>query len=161
MNLTVEKYCWAPERTCSYLITCTRFNRCAVIDPPPQNTDAWLAIDQKITNQGWCLSWILHTTLDNAQLSGAEALKRKHICAQSALGRADSGDSIYADQFDRLLADGDCVQVGHIVGHVVNRPDHTTPFTQYQFDQYQFVGNQDASAPTHCQGEPIYLARTA
>ena len=161
MDLTVEKFTWANDNKHSYLLTCSRYNRCIVIDPPERTNHTWQEIDQTIKVNGLCLSWILHTTFDPAQLCGAGAYKKSHICAQSAVGIPADISSDCCQHYDRLFADGDCVQMGYAIGHVVNLPATQAPRTQYQFDQFQFLGDADRRVEANCHGQPIYLARTA
>ncbi|HEX7917055.1 MAG TPA: MBL fold metallo-hydrolase [Rudaea sp.] len=100
------------------------------------------------------VEWILETHAHADHLTAAAYLREK-TGAKTAIGRGitsvqrhfqmlfDFGPEFRADgsQFDRLLADGDVIQVGSLHGRVVATPGHTDDSLTYLFGDAAFVGD--------------------
>lgn len=100
------------------------------------------------------VEWILETHAHADHLSAAPYL-RKQLGGQIAIGdQITRVQKVFKGlfnlepefqtnglQFDRLLADGDSVQVGGFSGRVIAVPGHTPACVAYQFGDAVFVGD--------------------
>jgi glyoxylase-like metal-dependent hydrolase (beta-lactamase superfamily II) len=107
-----------------------------------------------LESTGLSLRWILETHAHADHLSAAPHLKAR-AGGQIAIGQGirqvqatfkrlfGLGDEFQADgrQFDRLLADGETVEIGQIAGRVIATPGHTSDSVSYLFGDALFVGD--------------------
>ncbi len=100
------------------------------------------------------LEWILETHAHADHLSAAAWLKHTlggktgvgaHINevqrAFKDIFNLEPGFQTDGSQFDRLLAEGDTLQLGSLTGHVLAVPGHTPACLAYQFGDAVFVGD--------------------
>lgn len=100
------------------------------------------------------VQWILETHAHADHLSAAPYLKEQlggkiaigcHITQvqQVFQGVFNLGATFPTDgsQFDRLLADGDAIQAGELIGQAIEVPGHTPACVAYQFGDAVFVGD--------------------
>lgn len=134
---------------------------CAVVDPvldydPASGAATTSTADgmlELIAANGYCLEWILETHVHADHLSAAAYLKSRSTCAQTVIGEGvrdvqahfdnELGLGIPTDgrQFDRLVADGDRICLGHTCGRVMATPGHTADSVSFVFDDFAFVGD--------------------
>jgi glyoxylase-like metal-dependent hydrolase (beta-lactamase superfamily II) len=100
------------------------------------------------------VAWILETHAHADHLSSAKYLQSKlggRIAIGAGIRQVQAtfkrvfglGDEFAADgsQFDRLLADGDVLEVGRIPGRVIGTPGHTNDSVAYLVGDALFVGD--------------------
>jgi glyoxylase-like metal-dependent hydrolase (beta-lactamase superfamily II) len=162
MPPTVTPFFHQSTGTWSYVVSDPVAREAAVIDPVLDydwrsgrtGTAAPDAILAHLAATGLQLRWILETHAHADHLSSAAYLQSK-VGGQIAIGAGirqvqatfkrifGFGDEFVPDgrQFDRLLADGDTVQVGAIHGRVIATPGHTSDSVSYLFGDALFVGD--------------------
>ena len=151
-----------PTSTWSYVVADPVTREAAVIDPVldydwrsartgTASADEILAC---LESAGLSLRWILETHAHADHLSAAPHLKAR-AGGQIAIGQGirqvqatfkrlfGLGDDFQPDgrQFDRLLADGETVELGRIAGRVLATPGHTSDSVSYLFGDALFVGD--------------------
>lgn len=161
MNLVVHPFFDAGTASWSYVLANPGSGCCAVIDPVLEydsssgrhSTEGADRIAELVAANGYCVEWILETHVHADHLSAARYLKTQFVCAQIAIGEhvrevqarfaPELGLDIATDgsQFDRLLADGERVCLGHVCGRVMDTPGHTGACVSYVFDRFVFVGD--------------------
>jgi hydroxyacylglutathione hydrolase len=106
----------------------------AAIDAPEA-----AAVDAAISAKGWRLTDILVTHHHADHTQGIAELKKKHLCRVIAPRKEASK---IAD-IDVTVREGDVVQVGSLVGRVLETPGHTAGHISYWFktDKLAFVGD--------------------
>lgn len=160
--MEVVSYYDADTGTFSYLIADADSGQAAIIDPVQEfdiasgQTSQVLADRQIQTckDRGWTIAWILETHAHADHLTGAAYLKQQ-TGAQVAIGHGITEvqrrfRSVYAlgadfaidgRQFDRLLDDGDVIQLGTGRVTVMATPGHTSDSVTYLIDQAAFIGD--------------------
>jgi glyoxylase-like metal-dependent hydrolase (beta-lactamase superfamily II) len=151
-----------PTSTWSYVVADPATREAAVIDPVldydsrsartgTASADEILAC---LESAGLTLRWILETHAHADHLSAAPHLKAR-AGGQIAIGQGirqvqttfkrlfGLGEDFQPDggQFDRLLADGETVELGEIAGRVIATPGHTSDSVSYLFGDALFVGD--------------------
>jgi glyoxylase-like metal-dependent hydrolase (beta-lactamase superfamily II) len=151
-----------PTNTLSYVVQDPSSNACAVVDcvmdmDYPSGTISFAGADQiiaYITEQQLELQWILETHVHADHLSAGPYIKNR-LGGQIAIGANISvvqqtfGDIFAAgpgfprdgSQFDRLLSDGDAIQIGQLRGCALHTPGHTPACMTYVFGDAIFVGD--------------------
>ena len=151
-----------PTNTLSYVVQDPSSNACAVVDcvmdmDYPSGTISFAGADQiiaYITEQQLELQWILETHVHADHLSAAPYIQ-KRLGGQIAIGANISmvqqtfGDIFAAgpefardgSQFDRLLSDGDTLQIGQMRGCALHTPGHTPACMTYVLGDAIFVGD--------------------
>jgi glyoxylase-like metal-dependent hydrolase (beta-lactamase superfamily II) len=151
-----------PTSTWSYVVADPATREAAVIDPVldydwRSARTGTASADQILAHleaAGLSLRWILETHAHADHLSAAPHLKAR-AGGQIAIGQGicqvqatfkrlfGLGDEFQPDgrQFDRLLADGDTVELGQIAGRVIATPGHTSDSVSYLFGDALFVGD--------------------
>lgn len=106
----------------------------ACIDTPDAN-----AISRQLDDLGWPLHWILNTHWHPDHVGGNAALKARYDC--EVVGPSGERDRIPG--IDRVVEDGDTVNVGESRAQVLHTPGHTLGHIVYHFaDQHRaFVGD--------------------
>ena len=162
MQTTTTPFFHSPTGTWSYVVSDPVAREAAVIDPVLDydwrsgrtGTAATDAILAHLAAGNLRLRWILETHAHADHLSSAPYLQSQ-AGGQIAIGVGirqvqatfkrifGFGDEFVPDgrQFDRLLADGDAVQVGAIHGRVIATPGHTSDSVSYLFGDALFVGD--------------------
>jgi glyoxylase-like metal-dependent hydrolase (beta-lactamase superfamily II) len=134
-----------------------------VIDPvldyePRSSSTATLSVDEVLAfvkEHGLHIRMIAETHAHADHLSGAQVVKQTHPDATIAIGEGITRsqetfkrifglpDEFPTDgsQFDRLLRDGERVQVGTLSFDVIATPGHTPGCSSYRFGQHVFTGD--------------------
>ncbi len=107
-----------------------------------------------VKEAGLSVSWILETHIHadhvtaapyiKENLGGAVAIGSRVTEVQSTFGKLFNLQSNFAadgSQFDRLLEDGDSIEIGTIEGRVLHTPGHTPACATYVFGNAAFVGD--------------------
>jgi len=150
-----------PTNTVSYLVADPATKKAAVIDPvldydhksgkgSVKSADAILA---KAKADGFEIVWVLETHVHADHLSGAPYIKLK-TGAKVAIGeRIREVQKIFrpvfnamdvsgeGSEFDRLLKDGDTIEIGSLKGEVIATPGHTPACVSYKIGDAVFVGD--------------------
>lgn len=158
----VEPFFDPDSNTFSYVVADDASGRCVVIDPVldfdyAAGRTSTTSADQMIAfirEQGWQLCWVLETHVHADHLSSAGYLKRALggeigigaaiASVQQVFGDAfNAGDEFHPDgrQFDRLLSDGDKLELGRLTIEVLHTPGHTPACVSYRIDDAVFVGD--------------------
>ena len=162
MQPTVTPFFHQPTGTWTYVVSDPASREAAVIDPVRDydwrsgrtGTAAADAVLTHLEAEGLRLRWILETHAHADHLSSAPYLQER-AGGKIAIGQGirqvqatfkrifGFGDEFAPDgrQFDRLLADGDAVELGGIAGRVIATPGHTSDSVSYLFGDALFVGD--------------------
>ena len=143
----------------SYLVADPATGAAAVIDPvldfnPASGVISTASVDRILAaadEQGLSIDWVLETHVHADHLSGA-AVIRERTGARVGIGRGVGevqrafapllgADDLEAGDFDRLLADGERVQVGGLAVEVMATPGHTPACVSYRVGDAVFVGD--------------------
>lgn len=148
--------------TISYIVVEPGGTACAVIDPvldfdPASgrtSTDGADAIIATIVTRGLTLTWLFETHVHADHLSSARyiqsrlggriAIGRAITTVQEVFGTVFGEDARFArdgSQFDRLLEDGDTVQIGSLTAHALHTPGHTPACMTIVAGDAAFVGD--------------------
>jgi glyoxylase-like metal-dependent hydrolase (beta-lactamase superfamily II) len=160
--MTVKPFYHRPTGTWTYVVSDPATREAAVIDPvldfdwrsSRTGTMAADAVLAHLAAEDLQLRWILETHAHADHLSAAPYLQAK-AGGEIAIGEGirqvqgtfkrifGLGDEFVPDgrQFDRLVADGDRIQVGGIEGRVIATPGHTSDSVSYLFGDALFVGD--------------------
>ncbi len=152
----------APTNTLSYIVKDPNSKACAVVDPVldldyPSGSIHFNGADQIISylrEHQLELVWILETHVHADHLSAAAYLKHQlggkvaigsQISAvQETFGKVYAAGSEFAtdgSQFDRLLHDGDTIEIGALSGYAMHTPGHTPACMTYVIGDAVFVGD--------------------
>ena len=134
-----------------------------VIDPvldyePQSSSTATICVDKVLAylkDHQLVVKMIAETHAHADHLSGAQFIKQEFPKAQIAIGEGitrsqaafkhvfDLPEDFPTDgrQFDRLLADGEVVQVGTLTFEVIATPGHTPGCSSYKFGKHVFTGD--------------------
>ena len=151
-----------PTNTLSYVVKAPGSRQCVVVDPvldldyPSGSvhfTGARRIVDY-IRSHDLELVWILETHVHADHLSSAAYLKQalggtvaigsQITVVQEIFGEvfaAGPGFAVDGSQFDRLLADGDSIEFGGLVGRALHTPGHTPACMTYVLGDAVFVGD--------------------
>jgi glyoxylase-like metal-dependent hydrolase (beta-lactamase superfamily II) len=160
---------YEPESgTWSYLVA-DRKNRVAAIidpvwvfDPVSGLADAGFVdgMLQTAESNGLRIEWVLETHAHADHLTAASYIREKtgakvvighNICSvQEAFVRAFNLDDVATDgsQFDRLVAEGDILELGALKIRVMETPGHTNDSVSYLVENAAFIGDT-LFAPTY------------
>jgi glyoxylase-like metal-dependent hydrolase (beta-lactamase superfamily II) len=161
MDLIVHPFFDAATSSFSYVVANPGSGCCAIVDPvldydPEGNCVSTRGADrllELIDANDYRAEWILETHVHADHLSAGRYLKTRLVCAQHAIGAHVStvqqhfasrfAVDVATDgrQFDRLLADGDRISIGHVAGRVLYTPGHTPACVTYVFDRFAFIGD--------------------
>lgn len=147
--------------TVTYVVSDPDTRRAAVIDPvldfdvasgrtATESADAVIAY---VRANDLGVDWVLETHVHADHLSGAPYIKEQ-LGGQTAIGVRvtqvqetfktvfNLGDlATDGSQFDRLLHDGDIVEIGNLTGRVIATPGHTPACVTYVIGDAAFVGD--------------------
>lgn len=150
-----------PTKTVSYLVWDVATLRGVVIDPVLGFDDASGELNTKAVDEllsagaaeGVAVEWALETHVHADHLSAA-ALVEERTGARTAIGeRVEDVQAAFAPlfgrdafapdcaDFDRLLADGDRIEVGEMRIDVIHVPGHTPADVAYVVDDAVFTGD--------------------
>lgn len=147
-----------PTFTVTYLLWDPETRAAAIIDPvldfdQPSGAVRTASADAVLAaagGEGLTVHWILETHAHADHLSAAGYLKAKtgaqigigaRIGEVQAIFRPRFGIEAVADRFDRLLADGERIALGHLEIEVIATPGHTPACVSYRIDDAVFVGD--------------------
>jgi hydroxyacylglutathione hydrolase len=129
----------------THLFVCLKDNYGVLLHDP--STGATAAIDAPeaapieaaLVERGWRLTDILVTHHHADHTDGIAALKKKHNCRVVAPRKEASK----IQNIDVTVREGDVVQVGSMVGRILETPGHTAGHISYWFkqDKLAFVGD--------------------
>ncbi len=160
--MKLQAFYHAPTFTLTYVVWDEASKDAVVIDPvldydplasvtQEASTDALCAF---LEQRGLALRWVLETHAHADHLSSAPLLKAR-TGAQIAIGaRITEVQSTFKDvfalderfatdgrQFDRLLEDGEALQVGGLRVEVIATPGHTPACVSYKIEDAVFTGD--------------------
>lgn len=162
MPVNVMPFYHRPTGTWSYVVSDPATREAAVIDPVldfdwRSGRTGTAAADEVLAGlaaDGLRLRWILETHAHADHLSAAPYLQARaggQIAIGDGIRQVQSafkrifglGDEFAPDgrQFDRLLVEGDRIEVGAIEGRVIATPGHTSDSVSYLFGDALFVGD--------------------
>lgn len=126
-----------------------------VYDPVSGQTDTTF-IDQVLAEAeraGYSIQWVLETHAHADHLSAAERVKRqtgaKTACGRGICGVQKNFARVFnmeqtptdGSQFDRLLVEGDGIQLGRLKIEVIETPGHTGDSVTYLAGDAAFIGD--------------------
>jgi glyoxylase-like metal-dependent hydrolase (beta-lactamase superfamily II) len=162
MQPTVTPFFHQPTGSWTYVVSDPATREAVVIDPVldydwrsartgTASADAVLA---HLAAEGLRLQWILETHAHADHLSSAPYVQARaggRIAIGAGIRQVQAtfkrvfglGEEFLPDgrQFDRLLADGDTIELGGIAGKVIATPGHTNDSVSYLFGDALFVGD--------------------
>jgi glyoxylase-like metal-dependent hydrolase (beta-lactamase superfamily II) len=147
--------------TWTYLLCNTKSQSAAIIDPvwvfnPVSGLADSEFIDQVLDlaqQKGLKIDWVLETHAHADHLSAAGEIRRrtgariacgKGICSvQEIFARVFNMTGVPTDgsQFDRLLEEGDCINLGGLEIRVIETPGHTNDSVTYLVEDAAFIGD--------------------
>lgn len=150
-----------PTNTVSYLVSDPATKLAAVIDPVlnydhrngKASTVSADEMLQAVADGGLRVVWVLETHAHADHLSAAPYIKQR-TSAQVAIGEhirdvqsifrpVFNVDDVSEDgsEFDRLLADGETIELGSLRAEVMHTPGHTPACVSYRFGDAVFIGD--------------------
>jgi len=151
------------SKTFSYVVSDLRSQVCAIIDPvlnfdPIRGRVATTAADEIvhfIHKQQFELQWIFETHVHADHLSAAPYLKRqlggqiaigRHVLAvaehfSTYFGAAQITQQRTSEVFDRLLSEGEALELGELSIRVLHTPGHTPACYTFLVGDMAFVGD--------------------
>jgi hydroxyacylglutathione hydrolase len=129
----------------THLFLCLKDNYGVLLHDPSTGTTAAIdapeaaPIEAALAEMGWRLTDILITHHHGDHTGGIAELKKKHLCRVIAPRKEASKIA----SVDVTVREGDVVQVGSLVGRVLETPGHTAGHVSYWFktDKLAFVGD--------------------
>lgn len=150
-----------PTYTVTYLVGDPRTGQAAVIDPvldydhrsgQAGHTSADGVLDAA-REAGWTIAWVLETHAHADHLTAAPYIKEQTGCSvaigqyicdvQHIFSGVFNLDDVSGDgrEFDRLLQDGDTLNIGELEVQVMHTPGHTPACVAYRIGDAAFVGD--------------------
>jgi glyoxylase-like metal-dependent hydrolase (beta-lactamase superfamily II) len=161
--MQIEAFYDKSTGTLTYVVYDTVGKDAIVIDPvldyePQSSSTATVAVDKVLAflrQKRLAVRMIAETHAHADHLSGAQFIKQEYPDALVAIGEGitlsqekfkkvfDLPGSFPTDgsQFDRLLEDGETVQVGSLAFEVIATPGHTPGCSSYGFGKHVFTGD--------------------
>ncbi len=154
----IQAYFDEATNTASYLVADPASAKAAIIDPvldfdPESGCISTKSVDRILstaTEQGLTIDWVLETHVHADHLSAAQVIKEQ-AGARTAIGSAVRdvqavfapmlGVAPDAADFDRLLEDGDMIEIGSLTIEVLATPGHTPACVSYKIGDAVFVGD--------------------
>jgi hydroxyacylglutathione hydrolase len=129
----------------THLFTCLKDNYGVLLHDPATGATAAIdapeaaPIEAALAETGWRLTDILVTHHHGDHTGGIAELKTKHLCRVVAPRK----EAAKIQNIDVTVREGDIVQVGSLVGRVLETPGHTAGHITYWFkqDKLAFVGD--------------------
>jgi glyoxylase-like metal-dependent hydrolase (beta-lactamase superfamily II) len=150
-----------PTNTVTYLVSDSQTRQATVIDPVldydhPSGKASTVSADrvlEKARSDGLTIAWVLETHAHADHLSAAPYI-RQRTNAQVAIGEhirevqtifrpVFNIDDLSGDgsEFDRLLKDGETLEIGQLTVEVLHTPGHTPACVSYRIGDAVFVGD--------------------
>jgi glyoxylase-like metal-dependent hydrolase (beta-lactamase superfamily II) len=159
--MDIQSFYESGTGTWSHLLADPEHRAAAIIDPvwvydpvSGQTSDAALEpLLQAAERSGYQVQWVLETHAHADHLTGAARIRRvsgariacsRGICqVQENFARVFNmrGMAIDGSQFDRLLVEGDRLQLGGLEIEVMETPGHTSDSLTYRVGDAAFVGD--------------------
>jgi glyoxylase-like metal-dependent hydrolase (beta-lactamase superfamily II) len=151
-TMHIESFFDPATSTFSHILADLPARQCALIDSvldydPKSGRTSTASADRllaRVRELGLIVQWLLETHVHADHLSAAPYLQQQlggqlaigaHITTvQNVFGKLFNAGTEFArdgSQFDRLLADGDCLQVGHLHVQAMHTPGHTPACMSY------------------------------
>ena len=147
--------------TVSHLVADPHTGAAAVIDPvldfnPASGQISTASADKllaEVEKEGWNICWVLETHAHADHLSAAQFIKEMTgariaigegiLAVQKAFGPLLGADDIEASgaDFDRLMADGEHLELGTLDIEIIATPGHTPACVTYLVGDAAFVGD--------------------
>jgi glyoxylase-like metal-dependent hydrolase (beta-lactamase superfamily II) len=157
MGLRIDAFFDEPTNTVSYLVSDTESGTAAIIDPvlafDLRNGHADVSSARKILDAardaGLTIAWVLETHIHADHLTAAHYIREK-TGAKVAIGsRVGEVQAVFRDTFgvasgtafDRLLNDGDILELGTQRIRALHTPGHTPACVTYAIGDAAFVGD--------------------
>jgi hydroxyacylglutathione hydrolase len=129
----------------THLFVCLNDNSGVLLHDPSSGATAAIdapeaaPIEAALAERGWRLTDILITHHHADHTAGIAELKKKHLCRVVAPRKEASK----IQNIDVTVREGDVVQVGSMVGRILETPGHTAGHISYWFkqDKLAFVGD--------------------
>lgn len=129
----------------THLFVCLKDNYGVLLHDPSTGATASIdapeaaPVEAALAERGWRLTDILVTHHHADHTDGIAALKKKHLCRVVAPRKEASK----IQNIDVTVREGDVVQVGSMVGRILETPGHTAGHISYWFkqDKLVFVGD--------------------
>lgn len=153
---------YEPETgTWTHLLADSSENRAAIIDPvwvfDPASGQADATFIERVLAEardaGYTVEWVLETHAHADHLTAADLVRRrtgaKIACGHGICGVQKNFTRVFnmndtptdGSQFDRLLADGDVINLGRLEIHVMETPGHTGDSITYRTGNAAFIGD--------------------
>jgi len=159
--MDIESFFDNQSNTFSYVVSCSKTSKCAIIDsvknydPSSGRTDTKCAdqIIGHIEQNDFILEWILETHIHADHLSAAPYIKNKlggktgignHICdIQKIFKDLLAEDEFETDgrQFDHQFDDNEEFKIGDLKAKVIHTPGHTPACVTFIIEDAVFVGD--------------------
>ena len=129
----------------THLFPCLKDNYGVLLHDPETGSTAAIdapeaaPVEAALAERGWRLTDILVTHHHADHTAGITELKKKHLCRVVAPRK----EAPKIPDIDVTVREGDVVQVGSLVGRVLETPGHTAGHISYWFkqDKLAFVGD--------------------
>jgi hydroxyacylglutathione hydrolase len=129
----------------THLFVCLKDNYGVLVHDPSTGATASIdapeaaPVEAALADRGWRLTDILVTHHHADHTDGIAALKKKYLCRVVAPRKEASK----IQNIDVTVREGDVVQIGSMVGRVLETPGHTAGHISYWFkqDKLAFVGD--------------------
>ena len=129
----------------THLFPCLKDNYGVLLHDPETGSTAAIdapeaaPVEAALAERGWRLTDILVTHHHADHTAGIAELKKKHLCRVVAPRK----EAPKIPDIDVTVREGDIVQVGSLVGRVLETPGHTAGHISYWFkqDKLAFVGD--------------------
>ena len=143
-RLFVQPFPAAPGALTPRLLLDVVSNDCAVLNPPSDPCCPILeCMKEAIRSNRLSLAWVLYSSADENGYAGGRWLKERFVAARIATGvwseRAAHNHGAGAEP-DRLLAEGECIQLGSSFGRVRHVTDDEHVYTGYLFEHFACLG---------------------
>ena len=161
--MQIEAFYDQSTGTMTYVVFDEASRDAIVIDPvldyePQSSSTATLCVEKILVflkEKQLTVRMIMETHAHADHLSGAQIIKKDYPGAQVAIGDGiikvqETFKKVFAlppsfpadgSQFDRLLADGETVQIGTLSFEVIATPGHTPACSSYKFGKHVFTGD--------------------
>lgn len=160
--MIIQSFFHQDTATFTHVIADEKNKVCAIIDPvqdfdPITGRTAMKSINEVlhwIDGQGYSVLWVLETHVHADHLTSAYYIKEK-TGALIGIGLGiinvlkywvpfynnEENTPLDGSQFDRLLKDGDCINLGSLMIKVLSTPGHTPACVSYYVNDAIFVGD--------------------
>lgn len=159
--LDIQSFYESNSGTWTYLVADTASNTAAIIDPvwvydPVSGMTDESFIDQVLNaagQSGYRVTWVLETHAHADHLTAAQVVRDKTgakiACGKGIRAVQENFSRVFnlpelptdGSQFDRLLEEGDVIELGGLEIFVMNTPGHTADSLTYRVGDAAFVGD--------------------